>query len=87
MVNALKLTIRIPFDFILLILRNVIESDFFFAMRRLGASNSSINPILYCYMNKKFRISFKVSCSNECVGIRAKHEFSRFFDSIHLLRI
>ncbi|XP_055326625.1 neuropeptide SIFamide receptor-like isoform X2 [Sitodiplosis mosellana] len=24
----------------------------------LGASNSSINPILYCYMNKKFRISF-----------------------------
>lgn len=37
------------------------ETSVFFLFCRLGASNSSINPILYCYMNKKFRISFMVS--------------------------
>lgn len=36
-------------------------TDICLLVYRLGASNSSINPILYCYMNKKFRISFMVS--------------------------
>lgn len=37
---------------------------------RLGAANSSINPILYSYMSKKFRISFMVSeCHSECINI------------------
>lgn len=44
---------------------------------RLGAANSSINPILYCYMNKKFRISFMVSwqahAHNRCFNLHMRH--------------
>lgn len=54
---------------------------------RLGASNSSINPILYCYMNKKFRLSFMVSGiyrpNRDFNKVHKAWSFSPFFVVVH----
>lgn len=52
----------------------------------LGASNSCINPILYCFFNKKYRQGFAaILKSRRCCGVvRYEHRVSQQFNGTTL---